>query len=66
MRERILGGRLGQKSFDHSTELGQLSDPPPNRGLQLTPNSEVHSIRGIVLAADASSPVLTVITVWCR
>jgi hypothetical protein len=36
-----------------------------NKGLQRTPNSEVQSIRGIVLAAGATASTLMGSAVWC-
>ncbi len=51
MRERILGGRLGESWFDRWTDLRELAGSPSNKGLQLTPNSAVQSIRGTVLAS---------------
>jgi hypothetical protein len=38
---------------------------PPNKALQLTPNSLFQSVRGAILAAGGSVPTLAVSAVWC-
>jgi hypothetical protein len=46
-----------RRSIAHDAESGS---PPPNRALQLTPNSLAQSIRGTVLAASVRAVALAV------
>jgi hypothetical protein len=39
--------------------------PPPNKALQLTPNSLFQSAGSAILAASGSVPALAVSAVWC-
>jgi hypothetical protein len=43
-----------------SSRVSSETMTPPNKALQLTPNSAVQSRRGTVLAAGASAPALAV------
>jgi hypothetical protein len=43
----------------------QVTSCPPNKALQLLPNSTPLSICGTVLAAATPAPALAVSAVWC-